>query len=96
MKFILKVLLAPIMLLLWLLTGTCKIILKISVVVFAVVSLLFAIMGIITIVSGSSITGVIGLIVAFILSPFGIPKLAALLVAQLYIFRLWLREKIYE
>jgi hypothetical protein len=53
-------------------------------------------MGIITIVSGSSITGVIGLIVAFILSPFGIPKLAALLVAQLYIFRLWLREKIYE
>ncbi len=96
MKFILKILFAPVMLILWLLAGVCNLFLRVSTVVLALAALLFAIMGIITIATDSVLKGCIGLIVAFLFSPWGLPKLAALLVAQLYILRLWLKEKIYE
>ena len=41
MKFILKILLAPVMLTLWLIECLCKLALKLSSVVFVLVSLLF-------------------------------------------------------
>ncbi len=95
MKFVLKVLFAPIMLILWLFTGICNLVLKVSSVVLAFAALLFAIAGVITIVTDSVIKGIIGLVIAFLFSPWGLPTLAAIILAQFYIFRLWLKEKIY-
>ncbi len=96
MKFLLKILFAPVMLLLWMLAGICNLILKVSAVVLSIAAILFAAMGIITIFTDSVVKGCIGLVIAFLFSPWGLPSLAALIVAQLYIFRLWLKEKIYE
>ncbi len=95
MKFILKILFAPIMLVLWLFTGICNLLIKVSAAVLVVAAILFAVMGIITIATDSVLKGCIGLVIAFLLSPWGLPTLAALLVAQFHIFRLWLKEKIY-
>ncbi len=95
MKFILKVLFAPVMLTLWVFTGICNLALKMSSVVLAFAALLFAIMGIITIATDSVIKGIIGLVIAFMFSPWGLPTLAAIILAQFYIIRLWLKEKIY-
>ncbi len=95
MKFILKILFAPFMLVLWLFTGICNLILKISSVLLFIVAILFAIMGIITIATDSVIKGIVGLVIAFLFSPWGLPSLAAIILAQFYIFRLWLKEKIY-
>lgn len=95
MKIILKILFAPIILVLWLFCGICKLFLQISSAVLCWAAILFAIAGIITIVTGSLLTGCIGLIIAFAVSPYGIPMLAALILARFYVFRYWLSDTIY-
>ena len=95
MKLILKILFAPIILLLWLFCGVCNLCLKLSATVLFIVSIPFAIMGIITIFTGAVLKGCIGLAVALALSPYGIPTLAALILARFYIFRYWLKDTIY-
>ena len=39
--------------------------------------------------------GVIELVAAFLLSPYGLPMLGAWLVAQLHLLRDWMKEKVY-
>lgn len=95
MKFILKLLFIPFMLTLWILCGMCNIILKLSTIVLAIIAMLFATIGVITIITDSALKGFIDLAIAFVLSPYGLPTLAAMLIAQFYILRMWLQEKIY-
>lgn len=95
MKFILKLLFAPIIFVLWLITGICTLLVRVSATVLFFVAILFAIMGVITIVTGSTLRGCIGLGVAFLMCPYGLPILATWLLAQLHIFRFWLKDTIY-
>lgn len=95
MKFILKILVAPVLFLLWFLCGLCNLCLKLSAAVLGILAIVFAGVGIITILSGALLKGSIGLAIAFVLSPYGIPMLAALILARLYCFRLLLKEAIY-
>lgn len=95
MKFILKLLFAPIIFVLWLITGICTLLVRVSATVLFFVAILFAIMGVITIVTGSTLRGCIGLGVAFLMCPYGLPMLATWLLAQLHIFRFWLKDTIY-
>jgi tetrahydromethanopterin S-methyltransferase subunit F len=44
--------------------------------VFALVSLLFSVLSIITLFQGEMSTGIAGLVIAFLISPFGIPAIA--------------------
>ena len=53
MKFILKILLAPLMLVLWIIECVCKLVLKLSSIVFVLISILFVIAGIYHFVNGS-------------------------------------------
>lgn len=95
MKFILKILFAPIIFIMWLITGLCSLLVRISATVLFFVAILFAVMGIITIVTGSTLRGCIGLGVAFLLSPYGLPMLATWLLALCHGFRFWLKDVIY-
>lgn len=95
MKFILKILFVPVIFLLWLFCGTCKFCLKLSSTVLCFAAILFAIAGIITIVTGSVLKGCIGLAIALAFSPYGIPMIAALILAKFYVFRYWLSDTIY-
>lgn len=95
MKFILKILLAPIMLVLYIVELICKLALKLSSVVFVVISILFALASIPYFTDGNTLNGCICLVIAFLLSPYGLPKLAIHLVAWFIAMRILLKEKIY-
>ena len=95
MKFILKILFAPIILILWIVTGLCTVLVRISATVLFFVAILFAVMGVITIATGSTLRGFIGLAVAFLLCPYGLPMLATWLLALCHGFRFWLKDVIY-
>ena len=95
MKFILKILLAPIMLIFWIVECVCKLALKLSSVVFVITSTLFILASIPFFTDGSALNGCICMVIAFLLSPYGLPKLAIKLVAWLMFMRILLKEKIY-
>ena len=95
MKFILKILFAPIILILWFVTGLCTLLVRISATILFFVAILFAVMGVITIATGEVLRGCIGLGVAFLLCPYGLPMLATWLLALCHGFRFWLKDVIY-
>ena len=95
MKFILKILISPVVFLLWLLCGLCSLCLKLSAALLGILAVVFAVAGIITILSGAILKGCIGLAIALALSPYGLPMLAALILARLYGFRIRLSEAVY-
>lgn len=95
MKFILKILLAPLMLILWIIECVCKPVLKLSSVVFVPASILFVAASIFYFTHGSKLNGCIGLVIAFLLSPYGLPMLAVKLLAWFIVMRMLLKEKIY-
>lgn len=95
MKFILKILLAPLMLLLWIIECACKLALKLSSVVFVLASILFVLASIPYFTGGNALNGCICLVIAFLLSPYGLPLLAVKLLAWFIVMRMLLKEKIY-
>ena len=94
MRFILKILFAPIIFVLWLVTGICTVLVRMSATALLFVAILFAVMGVITILTGDALRGCIGLGVAFLLSPYGLPMLATWLLALCHGFRFWLKGAI--
>ena len=95
MKFILKILFAPVVFLLWLFCGICNLCIRVSSTALYFAAILFGLAGVITIVTGSVLKGCIGLVIALALSPYGIPMLAALVLARFYGLRYWLKDTIY-
>ena len=96
MKIILKLLCAPIIVALWIITAICNLLLKVSSIVLAFAAILFAIASVLKIIDGHTTSGLFGLGVAFLFSPYGLPTLAALLLARLYCLRYWLQEVVYS
>lgn len=95
MKFILKILLAPVMLTIWLIECLCKLALKLSSIIFVLASLLFVAVSIFYFTHGSALNGCIGLVIAFLVSPYGLPMLAVKLLAWFIAMRMLLKERIY-
>ena len=95
MKFILKILFAPIMLVMYIVECVCTIALKLSSIVFVLAAILFALASIPHFSDGNTLNGCICLVIAFLLSPYGLPKLAIHLVAWFIAMRILLKEKIY-
>ena len=95
MKFILKILFAPVFITLWLLCGICNLCVRVSAAALSFVAILFALAGVITIVTGSLLKGCIGLVIALALSPYGLPMVAALVLARFCGLRIWLKDTIY-
>ena len=95
MKFILKILLAPLMLLLWIVECACRLVLNVSSVVCVIVSILFLLSGFFYFVDGNVQNGCICLGIAFLLSPYGLHYLAVKLTARFISMRILLRERIY-
>lgn len=95
MKFILKILLAPIMLILAFLIWLCTLTLHISSVLLNILSVLLVLVSIFSFIDHDVENGVIELAAAFALSPYGLPMIGAWLVAQLHLLRDWMKEKVY-
>ena len=95
MRLILKILLAPVMLVLAFLIWLCTLTLHISAVLLNVLSVLLVLVSIFSFIDPDVKTGVIELVAAFLLSPYGLPMLGAWFVAQLHLLRDWMKEKVY-
>ena len=80
---VLKILAAPVALVLAVVVAFCRFILLVSDVVLGIVSVLIAIPAIFMFMAGATILGIILIAVAFLFSPFVIPALARRLVGLL-------------
>ena len=79
MKLLLKILLSPVLLLMKLITLMGSVVIYISGMALGIVSGIIAVIGLVYIVTGSLSKGIIGLVIAYLLSPYGIPMLVIIL-----------------
>lgn len=92
MKFMLKVLLLPLRLALWLLIRVLALATYLSSFALGIISALIGIMAVVVLITASLKNGVILLGVAFLISPVGIPMLSVKLLSGLTYCSAWMRE----
>lgn len=95
MKFLLKVMLAPVLTALAVLIWLCGLTLKLSAWVFGTIGALLGILGLAILVLDNTINGIIVLLIAFLASPLGLPMLAAWMIGQMQRFRFFIQDAIY-
>ena len=95
MRILLKILVAPIVAALAIIIWFFAFLLNLSSVVFGIAGTLLGICGAIIIFTTSVTNGIIVLIIAFLVSPFGLPMLAAWLLGQLQNLRYAIQDKVY-
>lgn len=95
MKIILKILFAPIIVVLAVVTWFLTFLVQASGTILGIVSALLVVLGIAVMILDNTKNGIIVIVIAFLVSPYGIPLLAAKLVGQLHRLRLWLKDTIY-
>ena len=83
MRLFFKILLLPFILITWILYGVCKLIVLASGMILGIVSGLTLVAAVVLFFKTGVIPGVALLMVAFLISPYGIPKLAARLTGKL-------------
>ena len=95
MKIILKILFAPIIVVLAVVTWFLTFLVQASGTILGIVSALLVVLGVAVMILDNTKNGIIVIVIAFLVSPYGIPLLAAKLVGHLHRFRLWLKDTIY-
>ena len=95
MKTVLKIIFAPVLavfsVILWFLTF----LVHVSGSVLGVIGILIGVLGLGVLILDSVKNGIIILVIAYLISPYGLPMLAALLIGQLQRFRCWMKDAIY-
>lgn len=95
MKFLLKILFAPVIVILTLIIWTFALILRLSAWVFGIIGTIFGILGLAILLLDSVTNGIIVLVIAFLVSPVGLPMLAAWTIGQMQRFRYFVQDAIY-
>lgn len=95
MKIILKIMFSPIIIVLAVVTWFLTFLVQASGTILGIVSALLVVLGIAVMILDNTKNGIIVIVIAFLVSPYGIPLLAAKLVGQLHRLRLWLKDTIY-
>ena len=95
LKLGLKILAAPVVLALMLFTWVCFGLLYVSSFIFGLASTLVALLGIAVLVTYSPQNGVILLVIAFLVSPVGLPMAAAWLVGKVQDLRYVIQDAVY-
>jgi len=83
MRFILKIVAIPFALAFTLVTAICNFLLSVSTIFFGIVSSLVFIGAVVLFITGEPTGGIAFLVVAFLVSPFGLPALAGWLAGLL-------------
>lgn len=94
-RFVLKIICAPVVAMLAVVVWFFAFLLNLSSVVFGIAGTVFSILGAIILFTESVKNGVIVLVIAFLVSPFGLPMLAAWLVGCLQQLRYAIQDKVY-
>lgn len=95
MKFILKILFAPVIAALVVLVSALALILNLSAWVFGIASTILGILGLAVLLLDNAANGVIILVIAFLVSPIGLPMLAAWMLGQIQRFRYFIQDAVY-
>lgn len=96
MRFLLKILCAPVVAVLAIFSWFFAFLLNLSAIVFGIAGTVFGILGAIILFMDSIKNGVIVLIIAFLVSPFGLPMLAAWLVGCVQQLRFAIQDRVYR
>ena len=95
MRLILKILAAPVILLLTLFVWSCSAILYCSAYVLGLAGSLFGVMALFAFLSGAMQNALMLVVIAFLISPIGLPMVAAWLLARVQDVRYALCDMIY-
>lgn len=95
MKFILKILFAPVIAILAVIIWLSALTLKLSAWVFGIVSTILGVLGLAVLLLDSFTNGVIILVFAFLVSPVGLPMVAAWTIGQMQRFRYFVQDAVY-
>lgn len=95
MRLILKIIAAPVVLTLTLFVWICSGLLYVSAFVFGLAGTVVAILGVAVLVTYSPKNGVILLVIAFLVSPMGLPMAAAWLLGKIQDLRYAIQDRIY-
>ena len=96
LKLILKIVIAPVILLLTLAIWICVGLVYVSGLVLGLLSTVIALLGVAVLMTYSPQNGLILLVIAFSISPFGLPKLAFGLLSKVQDFWYLLQDTIYR
>lgn len=95
MKFILKILAAPVIAILVVFIWLCALLLRMSAWVFGIVSTILGVLGLAVLILDNVTNGIIILVFAFLVSPMGLPMVAAWMIGQMQRFRYFIQDVIY-
>ncbi len=95
MRFLLKLLAAPVVLALTLFVWLCMGVLYLSSLVLGVISTIVGLLGLAVLVTYSVQNGIILLVIAFLVSPMGLPMAAAWLVGKVQNLRYAIQDAVY-
>ena len=95
MKFLLKILFAPIIVILTLVIWTFALILRLSAWVFGIIGTILGLLGLAILLLDSVTNGIVVLLIAFLVSPVGLPMLAAWTIGQMQRFRYFVQDAVY-
>ena len=96
MKILLKILFAPIMAVMWLVVKAGVAIGYISSLALGIVSVIIALISVVYLLTGGITNGLIGLVIAYLVSPYGIPMFAIMMLGAVQKIRLGLQDCIYR
>ena len=95
LKLLLKILVAPVILLLTVAIWICVGIVYISGLVLGLISMVVALLGVAVLITYSPQNGIILLVMAFLISPYGLPMAVIWLLGKVQDFRYFLQDTIY-
>lgn len=95
MKYILKILFAPIVAILAIIAWVCGLTLSMSAWVFGIIGAILGILGLAVLLLDSVTNGIIILVIAYLVSPVGLPMMAAWMIGQLQKLRYFLQSAVY-
>lgn len=95
MKLILKILAAPVIAILVVFIWLCALLLRLSAWVFGIVSTILGVLGLAVLILDNVTNGIIILVFAFLVSPMGLPMVAAWMIGQMQRFRYFVQDAVY-
>lgn len=95
MKFLLKILFAPVIVILTLIIWLFALTLRLSAWVFGIIGTILGLLGLAILVLDNVTNGIIVLAIAFLVSPVGLPMLAAWTIGQMQRFRYFVQDAVY-
>ena len=95
MRFLLKILFAPVIAVLAVLVWLCALVLSMSAWVFGIIGTILSILGVAVLILDNVTNGIIILVFAFLASPVGLPMAVAWLIGQVQRFRYFIQDAVY-